>query len=124
MRDPRDERGADDDDESTSDTDRLPLDPDVEVRPATTQVVDAKCGPVTLHERSGSNAVLPEQRYEEGERTHEEGGVLQETLTFTEVFVDETKFPLLQISKSAVDHFRRLRTRAARDVAGVNESHL
>ena len=89
--------------------------------PAATQVVDPQRRRVALHQRLGRDAVATEEGDEEGERSHEERCVLEQSLALAQVLIDEAELSLLQIAQTAVDHLGGLRTRARGDVAAVDE---
>ena len=48
---------------------------------------------------------------------------LTQPLAFGECFVDEPEVALLQVAQAAVDHLRRLRRRARREVVPLDEAH-
>src|SRR5665213_1182976 len=91
--------------------------------PGAAEFIDSKRRGVALHQRFGRDAVATEEGHEKGERAHQERRVLEETLSFAQVLIDQPELSLLQIAKTAVDHFRRLRTCSRCDVAAVDEGN-
>ena len=63
--------------------------------PRATEFVDAKGSRVPLHQRLRHDAVATEEGHEEGEWANEERRVLEESLTFAQVLVDQSKLALL-----------------------------
>ena len=69
----------------------------------------------------GQQAVAGEHRQQERQHAHEVRRGLAQDLALGERFVDEPDFLLLQVADAAVHELRRLRRRARREVALVDE---
>ena len=50
-------------------------------------------------------------------------GITEKTLALSEIFVDEAKFPLLEIPESPVNQLRGFRTGPGRPVFGLDQGH-
>jgi len=63
--------------------------------PGAAEFVDSKRGRVALHQRFGRDAVATEEGHEKGEGAHQERCVLEESLSFAQVLIDESELSLL-----------------------------
>jgi hypothetical protein len=89
--------------------------------PTTAQVIYTKGGRVALDQCLRSDAVATEEGNEKRERPHEEGSVVEESLSFAQVLVHQTELLLLQIAQAAVDHLGGLRAGTRGNVSAVDQ---
>jgi len=85
------------------------------------QVVEPQRRRVGLGHRCVHDAVLPEQRDQEGEWVHQVGGVVEQPLALGQVLVDEPVLLLLEVAQPAVYELRGLRRRARSPVVALDD---
>ena len=74
---------------------------------ATSGVVEDERSAIRAGHCLGDDAVFSKERDKEGEWRDQMGSIREKTLAFMEVFVDQAKLSLLEITQAPMDHFGR-----------------